>query len=228
MVESSILGMLGTSGAGLPLGLDFFHIFIWPGGGAIGSFLWLLSIVMVSMIVQAFLAIRRINIIPDLIRDEIRTMFDNKQYREVIEMTDKQSDYLSFIVHAALSEAPRGYSAMEKALQDASEERKVRLVRGLEYLNLLGNVGPMVGLLGTVWGMILAFFKIVEQGGNPNASDLAGALGIKLVCTFLGLVVAIPSLVTYGMGKNRVDIMTSEATGIASDMIGTFKPGAKA
>jgi biopolymer transport protein ExbB len=221
-----MLALLGCGGC-FDSDRGFVEIFIWPGGGPIGIILWGLSIVMVALVIQAFLLVRRINIIPDLIRDEIRVMFDNKQYREVIEMTALQPDTLSHIVHAALSEAPRGYSAMEKALQDATEERKVRMVRAVEYLNLLGNVGPMMGLLGTVLGLIMAFFAIVSKD-NVSAKDLAVPLGVKLVCTFMGLVIAIPSLVVYGLMKNRIDILTTEASTTAADLIANFKPGGKA
>lgn len=226
MVDSGVIDNLGGV-LGLIGNKSFFDIFIWPGGGSIGLVLWGLSVVMVSLVIQAFLTVNRKTVIPDLTKAEIKSLFENKQYREAIEMTANQPDVLSYVVHAALAEAPRGYSAMEKALQDATDERKTRLVRGMEYINLLGNVGPMLGLLGTVWGMIMAFFTIVAKGGTPSPTELAEALGIKLVCTFMGLVVAIPSLVVYGLMKNRIDILTSEVNVTAMDLMSTFKPGGK-
>ncbi len=117
---------------------------------------------------------------------------------------------------------------MEKSLQDAIDERKQTLVRGVEYLNLVGNIGPMMGLLGTVLGLIMAFFTIVGMDTTPTAKDLAAPLGVKLVCTFMGLVVAIPSLVVYGLMKNRIDILMTEANVTAMDLISNFKPGGKA
>jgi len=223
------IGMLALLGCGGCIGdKSFWEIFVWPGGGPITLILWGMSMVMGALIIQAILMVRRINIIPDMTREEIRNMFDNKQYREAIEMTSHQPDVLSYVVHAALGEAPRGYAAMEKALQDATEERKIRMMRAVEYLNLLGNVGPMMGLLGTVLGLIMAFFLIVSNPTTPTAKELAGPLGVKLVCTFMGLVVAIPSLVTYGLMKNRIDILTSEAGMTAMDLISNFKPGGKA
>ena len=220
-----------AGGLDLPLAFignrGFVEIFIWPGGGAIGLVLWMLSIVMVALVIQAFLAIRRINVMPDTTRMQIQQLFDNKQYREAVELTATQPDYLSYIVHASLSEANRGYNAMEKSLAEAANERTGRLLRSIEYLNLMGNVGPMLGLLGTVYGMIIAFFVIVSKGGAVEPAELAEALGIKLVCTFMGLVVAIPSLTVYGLLRNRIDILAGEAVVAAQDMIAIFKPGAK-
>jgi len=204
-----------------------FHVFVWPGGGVIGVVLWLLSIVMVTLVIQTLLAIRRINVLPDATKAQIQQLFDNKQYREAVELTATQPDYLSYIVNASLSEAARGYNAMEKALAEAANERTGRLLRSIEYLNLLGNIGPMLGLLGTVYGMILAFFQIVSTGGAVKPEQLAEALGIKLVCTFMGLVVAIPSLTVYGLMRNRIDVLANEAVVTAQDLVAIFKPGAK-
>jgi biopolymer transport protein ExbB len=219
-----------ASGLDLPLAMfgnkGFVEVFIWPGGGSIGLVLWALSIVMVALVIQAFLAIRRINVLPDATKIQVQQLFDNKQYREAVELTATQPDYLSYIVHASLSEANRGYNAMEKALAEAANERTGRLMRSIEYLNLLGNIGPMLGLLGTVYGMILAFFTIVAKGGAVEPAELAEALGIKLVCTFMGLVVAIPSLTVYGLMRNRIDVLAGEAVVTAQDMVAIFKPGA--
>jgi biopolymer transport protein ExbB len=158
---------------------------------------------------------------------QLQEMFNNKQFREAIDVSANEPSMFSYIVHAALAEAPRGYASMERALEDAAEDRTVRMLRDVEWLNLLGNVGPMMGLLGTVWGMILAFFKIVEAG-TVNASMLAGALGVKLVCTLVGLIVAIPSLSVYGITRNKIDILSSEAVVNAQALILTFRPGKKA
>lgn len=230
MVSSGILGMLDM-GSSLPLagigGRSYLEILVWPGGGSIGLVLWGLSVVMLGLVIQTFLNIRRTNILPLEAQAQIRALFDNRQYREAIELTAQQTDYLSHVIHAALTEAPRGYSAMEKAMEAAAEDRTTRMLRGIEYLNLLGNVGPMLGLLGTVWGMIMAFFKIVEMGGNPNPGDLAGALGIKLVCTFVGLVIAIPALSVYGIMRNRIDALSSETMVCAQDLLSGFRPSAK-
>ena len=202
----------------------FFQIFFWPGGGEIGAFLWLLSVVMVALVVQAFLTIRRATMLPDKLHKEVRGLIDAKQYRAALEMTSKDPSLLGGVMHAALAAAPHGYHAMEKALADTAADRTTLLLRSMEWLNLLGNISPMLGLLGTVWGMIRAFFAIVEAGGIPNAAMLAEALGIKLVCTFVGLIVAIPSLAVYGFMRNRIDGYSAEAVNITQRLISGFRP----
>ena len=208
-------------------GKSFFTILFWPGGGVIGLVLWGLSITMVSLIVQVFLSVRRATILPPILMAQIKALFDNRQYREAIELTSNDPSYLANLVSAALSEAPLGYQAMERALEDAADDRIVRFLRSVEYLNLLGNIGPMIGLLGTVWGMIVVFFTIAGAGGIPDPVALSGGLGIKLVCTFVGLVVAIPSLTVYGLIRNRIDVLCAEGLVKAQGMIAAFRPGVK-
>jgi len=208
------------------LALDYFQV-LFLGGGYIGFFLWLMSFVLVAVIIQNILAIRRQNVIPMGVDQQIRGFLEAKQYREAIEVTTKGQDYLSFIMHAALIEAAHGFGAMERAMGEAAEERTAKMLRYTEWLNLLGNLGPMIGLLGTVWGLILTFFKIVDKGGIPDAGELAGAIGVKLVCTLLGLCIAIPALGVYGTMRNRIDTLTAEAQGVGRDMLGILRRGKK-
>jgi len=208
--------------------MNYFQVLVWPGGGVIGAVLWLMSIAMVAIVVEYFIAIRRTNIIPEMVHGQIRELFEAKQYREAIDLTASEPSYLSYVVHAALTEAAHGYPAMERAMEEAAEERTTKLLRHIEWLNLMGNISPMLGLLGTVWGMINAFFKIVQVGGVPNPGELAGAIGIALVTTLLGLAVAIPSLAVYSLMRNRIDALSSEAMVASQDLISNFRPGKKA
>ena len=195
--------------------------------GAIGWLLWGLSVVAVALIVQCLIAIRRVNILPDVLRERIQEMFGSRQYREVIDLTEGEPSFLSRVIHAALSEAAHGYPAMERAMEEAAEEHTTRLLRSIEWLNLLGNIGPMLGLLGTVWGMIRAFFTMVEKGGAANAADLAGDIGIALVTTLLGLSVAIPSLTVFSIMRNKIDALTSETMVAGQELVSNFRPAGK-
>jgi len=200
---------------------------IFFGGGVIGYIIWTISVVTVALIIRYATLIRRATIIPEIMRIQIQEMFDNKEYRDAIDVTAADPSFLGYVVHAALAEAAHGYPAMERAMEEASEERTTKMLRGLEWLNLIGNIGPMLGLFGTVWGMINVFFKIVEKGGMPKPEELAGGIGIALVTTLLGLAVAIPALAGYAIYRNRIDSLTSEAMVASQDLISGFRPGKK-
>jgi biopolymer transport protein ExbB len=206
-------------------GLQFSTLF--TGGGAIGYVIIALSIVVIGLAIQMFLQVRRATILPPLIHAQIQELFANKQYREAIDMTAEQPDYLSRIIHAALTEAPHGYPAMERAMEEAAEENTTRLHRSIEWLNLIGNIAPMMGLMGTVWGMIMAFYEIKAMGGMPDAGQLGGSIGTALITTLQGLVVAVPALGLYGVLRNRIEAMTSETIVSAQELISTFRPARK-
>ena len=204
--------------------MNYFQVLVWPGGGLIGIVLWILSVITISIIVEHFISIRRTNIMPPQVRQQVQGLFDSREYRQAIEFTDAEPSFLSCVVNAALSEAPHGYGAMERAMEEAAETRVTRLLRHIEWLNLIGNISPMLGLLGTVWGMIGAFFTIVQAGGIPDPANLAGDIGVALVTTLLGLGVAIPALAVYAIMRNRIDMLSSEAMITAQELITNLRP----
>jgi len=196
-------------------------------GGVIGYLIWLISIITVALIINCALKVRRMTILPEIMHTQIQEMFENKEYRDAIDVTASDPSYLGYVVHAALAEAAHGYPAMERAMEEASEERTTKMLRGLEWLNLIGNIGPMLGLFGTVYGMIIVFFSIVDAKGMPKPAELAGGIGVALVTTLLGLAVAIPALAAYAIFRNRIDSLTSEAMVASQDLISNFRPGKK-
>ena len=202
-------------------------VVIVMGGKTVGYVIWALSIVMVALVVRSIMIVRRSTILPEVSRLQIQELFDQKQYRDAIDITASDPSFIGYILHAALSEAGHGYSAMERAMEEASEEKTTKMLRDIEWLNLIGNIGPMLGLFGTVWGMIGAFFTIAGQQSMPKPADFAGDVGVALVTTLLGLAVAIPALAAYAIMRNRVDSLTSEAMVASQDLISNFRPGAQ-
>ena len=94
---------------------------------------------------------------------------------------------------------------MLRAAEQAGEEVAVKRFRRLEMLNVLGQVSPMIGLFGTVYGMIVAFQTIAGTGGNADPVMLASGIGTALVTTFWGLLIAIPALIFWRYFRARVD-----------------------
>jgi biopolymer transport protein ExbB len=182
------------------------------------------SIASIALIIEHSLTIRRSVIVPELSVAQIKTMFDERRFREALEFCQADPSFVSGVVHAGLIEAANGYEAMERAMGEAAEERAARLYRKIEWLNLLGNVAPMLGLFGTVYGMMVAFGQIAAKGGKANPEDLAGGIMIALVSTFCGLLVAMPALSAYSIFKTRVEQMTMEAALVAEELLANFKP----
>ena len=96
--------------------------------------------------------------------------------------------------------------------------------RRIEYLNIIGNLGPLLGLLGTVLGMIKAFTAMQAAGGNANPAQLAGGISTALTHTFLGLFVAVPSLAAFGVLRTMVDRLTIRGAMEAEELLLMIKP----
>ncbi|NQU75790.1 MAG: MotA/TolQ/ExbB proton channel family protein [Planctomycetes bacterium] len=222
---AAVLAAGGESAlAGEPATRNLFEQFVWPGGGVIGILIIVIDVASIALIIEHFMTVRRAVILPVASRERIRKLFDEKQYRQVLDFTATDPSFLSAVVQAALAEASHGYSAMERAMEEATEERTTRLLRKIEVLNIIGNVAPMLGLLGTVLGMILAFNEIVSARGIPSPVQLADSIGIALVTTFWGLIVAVPALAVYSFMRNRIDGLSAETALAAQELIGMVCP----
>ena len=200
-------------------------------GDAMGiAIIWLIllmSAASVGLMINFFMKYTRKNLLPDGTRADIDDFLAQKKYREAIEAADNDPSYLGKLISAAMGEATNGYSAMERAVEEEADAETTKILRPIEYLNLLGNIAPMMGLFGTVYGMIVAFQKLVEAGGKPDPAELAGGISTALVTTFWGLVVAMPALAAYSILRNKIDALTAEGVLIAEDVIRPFKPGGK-
>lgn len=211
---------------GAPQKINWFDQFVVKGG-VIAWLILAIDVLAIGLIIEHFLTIRKGNLAPEDEMAAIEGLFAEKKYREVIEYTAGSPSFFAHVMNSALSEAPHGYGAMERAMEEANEERTTKLLRKIEGLNIIGNIAPMLGLFGTVYGMILTFGKIVEAGGMPKPDQLADSIGVALVTTFWGLFVAMPALAVYAYLRNRIDALSAEIALTSQELVGQFRPGAK-
>ena len=195
-------------------------------GSAIIWSLLLLSMVSIGMIGFMAMTNQRRTIMPAAVVLETRRLIESGEYQAAAQMLARDESFFGRVMTAALGEAPYGYTAMVRHLQEMADELVVDRFRRLEFLNVLGQVSPMIGLFGTVYGMILAFHAIKSAGGNADPVMLAGGIGTALTTTFWGLVVAIPARAGYAVVRNRVDTLTTEAVVTGTEMLRVFRPKA--
>lgn len=193
-------------------------------GGTIGWIIMALSVWMVALIVQHLITVRRGALMPAGLAEEIHRLISTGNFKQAQQECEKQPSFEAYVLSAGLAEAGMGYAAVEKAMEDASLQQAARMFRKLEYFTVIGTIAPMLGLLGTVWGMILAFMEF-EAKANPQVSELAPGIYRALVTTLQGLCVAIPSLGAYAVLRNRVDELVAEATLMCEHVFSNFKRG---
>ncbi len=183
-------------------------------GGVIGllilMILFSLSIAAAYLVFDQLMTLRRSEVIPDGVGDAVRQALLTGSLPEADAACRRSPSVLSVVLLSGLSELEFGWSAVEKAVEDSLAQQAARLMRRIEYLSVIGNIAPMIGLLGTVTGMVIAFQQVATTRGAAGAGDLAEGIYQALVTTVGGLVVAIPSLAIYAVCRNRVDALIAE------------------
>lgn len=213
-----------TSEGAAPQG--FFQIIF--SGGPIGFliilFLLALSMLAAYLVFENVLSIRRDRIMPPELGGKVRKALTAGRADIAEKACRDQPSLLAFVLGAGISEIEGGdWSAVEKALEDALAEQAARLFRRVEYLSVIGNIAPMVGLLGTVTGMIIAFQQVASTHGNAGAGQLAEGIYQALITTVGGLIVAIPCLGAFAILRSRIDQFVAEAAYVALHSLGPLK-----
>jgi biopolymer transport protein ExbB len=196
-----------------------FYKFFYSGGWLVWVVLVPLSMATVSLIVQYFLMIRRGKLLPGAVLEQAGELLNAGQYESADDFLREDKSFLGRTLYAGLIERKNGRPVMENSMAEVLEHEASNLLRKVEWLNVIGNVAPMIGLFGTVWGMIDAFAGIVLAGGQPEPADLAGGISTALVTTWWGMVIAIPALAAYGVLRNRIDTLSSEVAVVADEML---------
>ena len=182
------------------------------------------SVGLMAMIIQTAMQTRKEIYTPPDIYNELENLLAEKRYREAIDIAAADKSPFGQIMSSALNEAPRGYTAMVTALEETAEGIAGNRIRQLVYLEVAGAAGPMMGLFGTVFGMILAFTEMVSLGGAPKPAQLAGGIATSLVCTFWGLVVGIPGVITASLFRVLIEGLILETTRKSMALVGQFRP----
>ena len=194
-------------------------------GGWIGFLiimvLFALSLTAAYLVFEQIMTLRHSELMPPDLAERVQQLLAAGRAAEADQLCRSQPSFLGFVLSAGINEIDGGWAAVEKGLEDVSAEQAARLLRKIEYLSVIANIAPMVGLLGTVIGMILAFKTVADTRGAAEAGDLAQGIYQALVTTVGGLLVAIPALGAFAILRNRVDQLVAEAAYTAQH---TFTP----
>lgn len=196
-------------------------------GGIVGYLIIFLSVISLGLIIDYLVTIRKSKILPPKDFNELKELISNgnlnSNHKKMDNMDNKRASFLTRVTLSGLKEAHRGHRSMVKAMEDAGEAMTSGIARKIEHLNVIGNISPMMGLLGTVIGMLRCFNEIANMPGAIEPKQLAGGIFEALITTCMGLIVAIPSLYGYAVFRNRVDEFTGEAALAAEQLVSSYK-----
>ncbi|HNV22274.1 MAG TPA: MotA/TolQ/ExbB proton channel family protein [Candidatus Hydrogenedentes bacterium] len=188
-------------------------------GGILMIPIGLCSIVALAIIIERFFSLRRASIDTREFMDTMRQVLRQNRIQDAVEICDEVDAPMARIMRAGILKYNRTKEDIREAIEDAGHLEIPRLERYLSAMATCANIAPLLGLLGTVAGMIKAFAQIQALEGQVSPSDLAEGIGNALVTTAAGLTVAIPTLVAYNYFVTRVENMILEMEISSSELI---------
>jgi len=182
--------------------LDIIH-----DGGLVMYILIIASVMIMAFTIEAIIKIRQARLAPPAVLAQLKDAIVSGNYPTAYQVCVSNPCYLSKIVQAGLERLGRGREAAEKVMGEVTAKELNGIKSNIQYLSVIGVVSPMVGLTGTVLGMIKAF-ETLGSSGAADPSKLAGNISEVLIATGTGLFVAIPAFVLYYVFRNRIQVVS--------------------
>ncbi|MEO1535799.1 MAG: MotA/TolQ/ExbB proton channel family protein [Planctomycetota bacterium] len=201
----------------------FEHI---ASGGPIGFIIIVLSFAAVALVVIQIIQLRLERLAPEDHVQRLSELLLNRQIDQARSycLDHQAPSFLTHVVGSALSRcarSPFGLLEFRSALEESGQAEVSRLMRSTEGLALIASVSPMLGLLGTVVGMVGAFDRLgASAGGFARPDELAGSISVALITTVLGLVVAIPVTASVSLFRNRIEALAANVAERTEELLG--------
>ena len=189
---------------------------VMTGSGWAGVLLWIFlfasSAAGIALGIDSMINVQVKKIMPTTLVDKVKTAMEQGDVMKALKNCEEEPGPLANILSAGFSNVEEGFESIQDAVGVAADLETEKLIQRISYLNVTGNIAPMLGLLGTVQGMIVAF-ESLAQAGAAASGMLALAISQALWTTAYGLCVAIPCMAFYYFFRNRASkiILTMEA-----------------
>jgi biopolymer transport protein ExbB len=192
-------------------------VFMWP--------LLLCSIVSVTVIILRAVALREKNVLPLVIESEMERFVPGASPERLSRIVHHDSSSLARIVRVALQHLRWPRSDNVEAVQTRARHEMVRLERGLVVLEVIYGIAPLIGLIGTVSGLIHVFASLGLSAGAADAKRIALGISEALSTTIFGLGIAVPTLVAFVYFSKKVEVMSVEMESLVTDLLSKFYYG---
>ncbi|MBI1347208.1 MotA/TolQ/ExbB proton channel family protein [bacterium] len=226
--EAPAEGAAPAAAAGEDAGLaarrqESFLTWMIRASGLFGFLIMLVSFVMVALIVMQLLQLRRDNYIPAAFVEDFERLLNEKNYQGAYESAKANDSFIGKVLAAGMARLTRGYDDAIQGMQEVGEEETLAMEQSIGYLALIGSVAPMLGLLGTVQGMVASFQVIATSATAPKPYQLADGISTALFTTLEGLAVAIPAIICFSLFKNRLARFIMEAGFVSEELMKRFQ-----
>ncbi len=193
-------------------------------GGPVMIPIGLASVVGLAVFLERLWALRRARVSPRACRVELVELGRQQRWADAITLCRKNSSPLSRILEVCFLHQGVGRSRIKEFTEEVGRREAAELERYLGVIGIVAAVAPLLGLLGTVFGMILTF-EVIQQQGMGVVSSLAGGISQALITTFAGLSVGIPALIAHRYLLARVDWLLLEMEEATLEVLDLVKAG---
>lgn len=194
---------------------SYFQWFI-NASGLIGLFILLLSIYFVATISRLFWEFRLPVAIPPEIVAQTQDLLNQRDFKGVFAAVKDDDSIYARLLASGIAELPNGLAEARDGMERVGEAIRVEMEKRISVLAVLGTLGPMIGLLGTLKGMIASFSVIAVSDVTLKASQVAGGISEALLLTFEGVFLSVPAIYFFSLFRNRVSVICTTA-GLESD-----------
>jgi biopolymer transport protein ExbB len=196
--------------------------------GPIGLFLLCLSIYFTALVIRLFMEYRVSEAVPTSLVEKLEVAIRDKKFQEAYDVCKDNDSFLARLVRTGIANLPNGRPEAKEAMMAMSDEIVTGLDIKISYLATIGTLGPMIGLVGTVWGMILSFQEIATAAGaQPRPEKVAEGISTALFITLEGITLSVPAIFFFAFFRNRISQMTTEANKVADRTINSLVAAAK-
>jgi biopolymer transport protein ExbB len=201
----------------------------WMFGASpwIGAIIAVMSFYLIALVVWMLLHYRMPVVAPGELVSDVQNLLDQAKYNEAYHRLAEDDSFFARVLAAGVRKLPMGLDQGRRAMELANEDATMQMEHRTTYLATVGTLGPMIGLVGTVYGMMLSFRVIAQAGSTPQASDLARGISTALVATLLGIAVSIPAIFFHALFRNRIARLSLEVGMMVEPLLERFVPGVR-
>lgn len=188
-------------------------------GWLFGIILLIISIALVALVVLLAMELRLTAAIPPGFVEDFTETVNKRRFKEAYEMAREDDSFLGRVLTTGMSRLQYGIEDAREATFNMVESIKASKEQLVTYLATIGTLGPMLGLVGTVWGMIKAFMELGQPGKTPRPDKLADGISHALVVTLLGIGLSVPAIFCHAFFRNRLIRLSMDTSNVADDLL---------
>jgi biopolymer transport protein ExbB len=188
-------------------------------GPLFGGLLVLISIGLVTVVVLLFMDLRMGSAIPPYFVEEFTDTVNKRQFKQAFELSRNESSFIGRVLTAGMGRLQYGIEDSRESAFNMCESIKAGKDQLIAYLATIGTLGPMIGLVGTVYGMIQSFRVLAEPGKQADPARLADGISHALAVTLLGIGLSVPAIFFHAFFRNRLIRISMDVANIADDLL---------